>query len=76
MATFIELDARIEAEGFNVTVAEIEMPDTVPGNILNRISSRLVGKTIAQVKGDPTFSWWEDSVTDDTVIVSAFVSYI
>lgn len=76
MATFIELDTRDDSQGCNVTVAEIEMPDTVPGNILNRISSRLVGKTIAQVKGDPTFSWWEDAVSDDTVIVSAFVTYI
>lgn len=76
MATFIELDARDDSQGCNVTVAEIEMPDQSPGNINNFIVSRLVGKTIAQVKGDPTFSWWEDSVTDDTVIVSAFVTYV
>lgn len=74
MATFIELDAR--TPDHNVTVAEIEVLDSASTVILESIAARLIGKTISQVKGDPGFSWWEDPVSEDTVIASAFVNRV
>lgn len=76
MATFIELDARDESQGCNVTVAEIEFPDTTPPLLLDLMERGVVGMTIGAVRSYPGFSWWEDPVMEDTIIASAFVNRV